>query len=66
MKKLRSMNSVARELGVSTTALRRWIDIGLVPVPEFEAERARLFTPQQVDRIRRTIAERRKHRKAHR
>ena len=59
IEKLTTMNELSRDLGVSVTSLRRWIEIGLVPAPQFEGARAKLFTERQVCRIKKIIKERR-------
>lgn len=58
MEKLTSMNEISRAVGVSTTSLRRWIEMGEIPAPQFTGSQANLFTSKQVEQIQKVAAER--------
>ena len=59
MQKLTSMNELSRAVGVSTTSLRRWIEMGEIPAPRFTGSGgANLFTSEQVEQIQTVAAER--------
>lgn len=51
-RELFSLEDVARALGVSGTAVRRWITKGLIEAPPLRVGRSRVFTRAQVAKIR--------------
>ena len=60
MEKVYSIGELARELGVTGPAVRAWLNNGIIEQPQLEGGGAQLFTEEQVDRIKKTITERRK------
>ena len=61
-----SIGELSRLLEVTPTAVRHWLSEGVIELPELEGGGARLFTQDQVDRIKQVIRERRKSRRKER
>jgi excisionase family DNA binding protein len=61
--RLYSIAELARLLSVSPTAVRKWIDAGTIKAPKLRGGAAKLFTPEEVETIKRTIAKRRRSRR---
>jgi DNA-binding transcriptional MerR regulator len=66
MKRVYSIGELARPLNVTPPAVRQWLAAGVIEEPKYEGGGARLFTEEQLARIKVIIAQRRKRRKAHR
>ena len=49
--RLRTMNEIARELGITSTGVRYWINRGEVEEPEFLVANAKAFSPGQLPRV---------------
>ena len=65
-KRVYSIGELSRLLEVTPTAVRHWLSEGVIEQPELEGGGARLFTQDQVDRIKQVIRERRKSRRKER